>query len=179
MGISIPPVVGTRKGNDSRQCQRWEPTGQSFACCLLQHYCLIRATQSLEVTTSALLGNTFSNNTLWTSSSLSLQRSFNTTNLKSKSTASVNVDNTTPLVTNPVKTNVSAPSPLSTTSKSLPLNAETRRFVTRMSPSRGVISGGISVEADPSTTMLFLMTGASMRLEAGISGYPGRKDTVT
>src|SRR6185369_4657255 len=44
----------------------------------------------------------------------------------------------------PVRTSVPAPSPRSTTSRSLPVNADTRRLVTTRSPGPGATAGWIS-----------------------------------
>jgi hypothetical protein len=136
-------------------------------------------THSSTVKRSACRGNTFSVSTRCTSGSLSRQPSARTVRPKSRSAAWRRVDSTTPLVAIPVSTRCPTSPARSTTSRSLPVNALTRFFVTTMSPGSGATSGWIWALTSPSTNTPVCDVATKLLLRRLMSGYPGRNPITT
>ena len=67
----------------------------------------------------------------------------------------------------------------STTSRSLPANAETRRLVTMVSPEVGLTAGWMAEPGSPSVIRPVPEMAAKVLLRSLTSGYPVRNPTVT
>jgi len=71
------------------------------------------------------------------------------------------------------------PAARSTTSRSLPVNAETRRLVTMMSPGAGATAGWMAAPGSPSANRPVPAMAAKVLLRSLTSGYPARNPTTT
>ena len=67
----------------------------------------------------------------------------------------------------------------SSTSRSLPAKAETRRLVTTASPGAGATAAGMWVPGSPSVNRPDPAIAAKLLFRSLTSGYPGRNATVT